>query len=98
MWARVSTYDEPVDGIDEGIDYVNREIMPKLRQTAGFKGLYALADRSTGKTLSISLWESEDALRASEEAANRMRRDSTDAARGEILDVERFEVTLSETV
>lgn len=96
MWARVSTYEGPPDGIDDAVDYANREVVPKLRQTDGFQGLYALADRASGKTMSITLWDSEEALRASEEAANRMRQDSTDAARGQIANVERFEVTMSE--
>lgn len=72
------------------------QVLTKLQQTDGFQGLYALADRASGKTMSITLWDSEEALRASEEAANRMRQDSTDAARGQIANVERFEVTMSE--
>lgn len=98
MWARVSTYEGPPDGIDDAVDYANRQIVPKLRQTDGFRGLYALADRTSGKSMSITLWDSEEALRASEEAADRMREDSTDAARGQIANVERFEVTMRETV
>ena len=36
----------------------------------------ALADHQTGKTLGITFWESEEALRANEEAADRLREDS----------------------
>ena len=96
MWARVSTYEGPSDGIDEAIGYVKREIVPKLQKTDGFQGLYALADRATGKTMSITLWASEGALEASEDAADRMRQDSTDVAKGQVGTVERFEVTLTE--
>lgn len=97
MWARVSTYQGPPDGIDDAVEYAREKIVPQLHRTDGFRGLYALADRATGKTMSITLWDSQEALQTSEEAADRMRRDSTDAARGQIADVERFEVTMSET-
>ena len=40
----------------------------------------------------ITLWESEDALRESEEAANRLRSDSSSTGGAEIVSVERFEV------
>jgi hypothetical protein len=36
----------------------------------GFKGMIALGDRQSGKTLGITFRESEEAMRASEEAAN----------------------------
>jgi heme-degrading monooxygenase HmoA len=98
MWARVSTYEGPPDGIDDAVDYANREVVPQLRQADGFRGLYALADRTSGRSMSITLWDSEEALNTSEEAANRMRQDSTDAARGQIANVERFEVTMRELI
>ena len=33
--------------------------MPAAKQQKGFKGLYLLHDRNTGKGLTISLWETE---------------------------------------
>ena len=40
--------------------------MPVVRKIAGFSGVLFLADRETGKALSITLWESEQAMRDSE--------------------------------
>jgi hypothetical protein len=42
--------------------------------------------------VAITLWESEDALRESEEAANKLRSDTSSAGGAEIVSVERFEV------
>ena len=52
----------------------------------------ALADRQTGKTLGVTFWESEEALRASEEAANSLREESAEAMSDMIAGVERYEV------
>ncbi len=62
----------------------------------GFKGVVGLLDRQSGKSLSITLWESEEALRQSEEEANRVRREAAEASRETIEDVERYEVTFYE--
>ena len=42
--------------------------LPAFQETPGFKGLYLLADRQSGKVLTISLWESEEDLRRNNEA------------------------------
>lgn len=96
MWARVSTYEGPPENIDEDVRYSEEELLPQVRQLAGFGGVYTLADRQTGRTMSITLWDSEEDMRASETEADRLRQDSTEHAGGTILSVERFEVTYQE--
>jgi heme-degrading monooxygenase HmoA len=71
-------------------------VLPQLQQQDGFKGMTALADHQTGKTLSITFWESEEALRANEEAADRLREDSAEAMSDTIAGVERYEVGFME--
>ena len=95
MFARVSTYQGPPELIDEGIRIAEEQILPQARQLDGFKGVYALVDRQSGKQLTITLWESEEAMRASEQAANRLRSEDAEAAGATVLSVERFEVVLS---
>jgi heme-degrading monooxygenase HmoA len=92
MYARISTLEGSPDQIDEGLRYVRENILPQLQQQNGFKGMAALADRQSGKTLGVTFWESEEALRASEEAANKMREDSAQAMEDTIAGVERYEV------
>jgi hypothetical protein len=58
--------------------------------------MIALGDRRSGKTLGITFWESEEAMRASEEAADRMREETAEAGGDTIAGVERYEVGLFE--
>jgi|SRR5215207_30570 len=96
MYARISTLEGSPVHIDEGLREVRENVLPQLQQQDGFKGMAALADRQTGKVLGVTFWESEEALRASEEAAHRMREDSAEAMDDTIAGVERYEVGLLE--
>jgi heme-degrading monooxygenase HmoA len=95
MFARVSTYQGDPGQIDQGLAYDLENILPKVKQIDGFEGLYYLVDRESGKSLSITLWESEQTMRASEEEANRLRTESAQSASATVEDVQRYEVALS---
>ena len=96
MHARVSIFEGSPDEIDEALRQAREQVLPQARQMDGFKGIIALGDRQSGKTLGITLWESEEAMRASEEAANRLREESAEAGGGTVAGVERYEVGLFE--
>ena len=61
--------------LDQSIQYVNQEVVPTLQKSPapGFKGAYWLCDRYAGKLMVFTLWESEQAMRASEEAVKQAR-------------------------
>jgi heme-degrading monooxygenase HmoA len=84
--------------VDQGIKSVREQVIPAAREMKGFQGMLALADRNTGKLVGITLWESEEALRQSEDAANQLRVGAASAGGAQIVSVERFEVVLDETV
>ena len=63
-----------------------------MKEMRGFMGILGLADRATGKMVAVTLWDSEDALKESEEAANQLRSGAASAGAAEIVSVERFEV------
>ena len=90
--ARVSRLEGPADRIDAGIQYVEENILTRARTIEGWTGVFLLADRETGKSTLITLWESIEALQASEETANRLRQESADAMGDTIAGVERYEV------
>jgi len=90
--ARVSILEGPPDKIDDGLRQVREQVVPQAKQLDGFKGMLALGDRQSGKLLGITFWENEEAMRASEEAANRMRSETAEASEEEITGVERYEV------
>jgi heme-degrading monooxygenase HmoA len=96
VYARVSTLEGAPEQIDEGLRFLREEVLPTGKEDPGFKGLIALGDRQSGKTLGITFWESEEAMRASEEAANRLRSEAAEAGGQTIAGVERYEVGIFE--
>ena len=96
VYARVSTLEGPPELMDEGLRQAREVVLPQGRLMDGFKGMIALGDRHSGKTVGITFWESEEAMRASEEAANRLRKESAEAGGDTIVSVERYEVGLFE--
>ena len=95
MFARVSTYQGDPGQIDQGLAYDLENILPKVNQIDGFEGLYYLVDRESGNALSMTLWESEQTMRASEEEANRLRTESAESASATVESVQRYEVAIS---
>jgi heme-degrading monooxygenase HmoA len=96
--ARVSLFEGPSDKIDEGTRYAQEEILPQARQLQGFKGFVSLVDRQNGRTKLITLWESQEALRSSEEQANQLRQRAAEGASSRIAGVERYEVAVAEGI
>lgn len=78
--------------VEELLRQVREQGVPQAKQNEGFKGMIALGDCQSGKTMSITFWENEEAMRASEEAANRMRSESAQVIGQERAGVERYEV------
>jgi heme-degrading monooxygenase HmoA len=64
--ARVLTATAHPGKTDEGVQIVRDSLLPVTRQQPGYKGYLALTDRTTGKVISITLWETEADLNASE--------------------------------
>jgi heme-degrading monooxygenase HmoA len=89
MHARVSTYetDDP-DGLIQGFQTVTSE----LEQVEGFSHGYFLVDNATGKAVSITIWESEDALKASSQAADQLRARGTQPSETKIVSVDNYEI------
>ena len=98
MHARVTTVESPPDGIDDATRFVQEQVLPQLQQMDGFKGFIALGDRQSGKLLGVALWESEEVLRATEEAAARIRGGVAEATGGAatVASVENYEVSMFE--
>ena len=76
MHARVSTYEDEADQLTQGFAAVTAP----LGEMEGFSKAYFLVDPVVGKGMSITIWDSEDALNASVERANQMRQEATNQA------------------
>src|SRR4051812_32983204 len=60
--------------LDEAAAQLENEDAPSFKQLDGYKGMTLIADRDSGKTIALTFWESEEAMRASEESVKDARR------------------------
>jgi heme-degrading monooxygenase HmoA len=90
--ARVTTYhaDEPNDRLLEAF----QDTIGPLQQVEGFSHGYFLVDADTGKAISMTVWESDEAMSASEAGGEQRRRERTDASGAAVESVDHYEVGL----
>ena len=89
MFARVSTYKTGPDSIAAPSD----DVVSRVLEVPGCLGIYYLNGKDTDTAISITLWDTEDALSGSRETGNKIRSETSAAQKTEILEVEEFEVT-----
>jgi hypothetical protein len=96
MYARVSSYEGGApENLEESVRRGREDVVPAARELEGFAGAIALLDRRTGRHMVISLWETEEAMQASEEPARELRqRQLTEGE--QVASVDRFEVAMLE--
>jgi heme-degrading monooxygenase HmoA len=94
MYARVS--DVHAGDTEKGIEDYRTQVVPALRGMPGFVRTYLLVDRENTEALSISVWETEEAMRASEEAAAKIRASVGQDMGAADITVSRFEVVVAE--
>lgn len=94
MHARVTTLEMDPARVDEVRDQLERDDVPEFKKLDGFKGMTLLTERQTGKTIAVTFWESEDALRQSEEAVKDARSRAAESGGAGEPQVERYEVIL----
>jgi heme-degrading monooxygenase HmoA len=96
VFARVSRFEGfSADQVEEAVRVAREQFVPAAQQSGGFEGMYVLADRENGTALSITLWESREAMQTSEEQAASSRQDAAQSGGGSVIGVERYEVVLS---
>jgi quinol monooxygenase YgiN len=90
-FARVSRYKSSLAGMAR-VEEVAASLVPRVREIEGCVGVLFLVDRLSGRSMSISLWDSEEAMVNSEEIANRIRKEISEKADEQVLFIERYEV------
>jgi heme-degrading monooxygenase HmoA len=96
MHARVSTIYGTTEQGEDTAAMFRDQVSPVVREFGG-KGAILLVDRGTGKAVGITLWEDEEAMRASEERATELRRQAAETAdASEPPTVDRYEVAVWE--
>ncbi len=91
MFARIGTWQGSPDELERWISRAREQVKPSVQQDPGLKAAYWLVDRQGGKGLIITIWESEEAMRSSEQARAR-RQAVTSAATGAKVTTDRYEV------
>ena len=92
MFARLTTIQGTTDKIADAIRVVENDVIPAVKVIAGFRGGYWCVDRKSGRMLTLTLFETEQELQASEAAASQLRKTSTEKLGFEVKNVERYEV------
>lgn len=64
MYSRVATFTAQTGKFDEIIKLVRESFVPKVKKAKGFKGVFFLTNRETGKGVWITLWNSQADLTA----------------------------------
>jgi hypothetical protein len=85
--ARTDTSGHPVESVEPLLSH---------KRLDGFEGSLVLANRRSGEIVTVTLWESEEAMRATEGASYWLRAFGTEAAGGKVTGLDRYEVVSSE--
>jgi heme-degrading monooxygenase HmoA len=92
MFARVSRYksDEDSERLLEGF----QATVGPLQLVEGFSHAYFMVDRETGNAVSMTIWENEAAMAASERSAEERRQQRTDVSGASVEAVDHYEIGL----
>jgi heme-degrading monooxygenase HmoA len=91
MFARVSTYQGDTERLLEGF----RRTTEPLTQFEGFERAYFLTDPAAGRAMTVTFWDSADAMAATAEWAGRAREHAAHESGGTVESIGSYEVALT---
>ena len=92
MFARVSAYHADED--KQKLIGAFQDTIGPLQQVEGFSHAYFLVDTDTGRAVSMTIWESEAAMPASEAGGEERRQRRSEISGASVDSVDHFEVGL----
>jgi hypothetical protein len=95
MYARITTI-TGVTNLDAEVTHLEERVATEVMQMAGYRGLIASGDRTTGTVGVLGLWENEEALRSSDSVVSKVRAEAAQVFGGSVT-VETFEQVIEET-
>jgi heme-degrading monooxygenase HmoA len=96
MWARITTFQFPADEVETAIGQLNAAVDAFSGQP-GIERFDVFVNRRTGAGITITFWKDREALKASEDEADRLRGEIALEVAGWIQSVEEYELVRSET-
>jgi len=94
VYARSTTIVGQPDCIDDAIALVNDELMQVMTDIDGCMGLSMLVERSTGRCIATSSWDSEEAMHASDQELQPVRQRLMETLDGTDIDVREWEIAI----
>jgi hypothetical protein len=89
-WIKV-----PPDQADRAIEFYKESVLPSLEDLEGFCSSSLLIDRSSGRGVSSTTFDSREAMERNEEQAKELRNARTRELGADVLDVGEFELALA---
>ncbi len=96
MFARITQFDVRSERLREGHREIEEHVIPALEMQSGYGGGLLLADPESGKMISVTLWEDEQKMHATDEAAHWFRVFGAEAVEGSVTGVETYEVYITQ--
>jgi heme-degrading monooxygenase HmoA len=85
----------PPDQADRAIDFYKTSVLPSLEGLEGFCSSSLLIDRSSGRAVSSTTFDSRGAMERNGEQANELRNTRTRELGADVLDIGEFELALA---
>jgi heme-degrading monooxygenase HmoA len=92
MFARVSQFSVPPESQQQALRAAEEHIGPSLRMQVGYLGDWLFGDKENGKMLTVTLWEDEEAMHATDEASHWFRSFGAQETGGRVETVDHYEV------
>jgi heme-degrading monooxygenase HmoA len=89
-WIKV-----PRDQIDRSIDFYKSDVLPALETLEGFCSASLLIDRSSGRAVSSSTFDSREAMERNREQARELRNQRSREMGADVTDVAEFELAIA---
>jgi heme-degrading monooxygenase HmoA len=94
MHARMGRITFSPDRADDVTSHVRDNVVPRYEEADGYKGFTLLLDRGTGRGVGITFWESEEAMRATDDLGDEARQGAAEAGEGSDQGRDHFEVAI----
>jgi heme-degrading monooxygenase HmoA len=91
MHARIGTWAGDGEELERWAERSRRDVVPQVTAVPGSRGVLLLLDREHGRALTITLWEDEEAMAASERRRDSLQQGTT-AESGARVETTRYEV------
>lgn len=91
MFARIVRYSVDPERCDEALEAF-KAAAQKIGDIDGITGGYVMVDGESGRIVTVTLWEDQAKMEASEVQASRLRQEALRTVEGDVESVERLQV------